>query len=378
VATPEAATSPGGLPIERIDVFGYELSFVHGAYVMSRGRVVERLESTLVRVLAGGAEGWGEVCPLGPAYLPMFAGGARAALDPLARALVGVDASNAAAVNAAMDAALAGHGYAKSALDVACLDASARVTGWPLCTLLGGRRQERFPLYVAVPLGSVEATVDYVRERRAEGTRRFQLKLGADPLEDAERVRAVVEATESGDVVVADANGGWRQADAVVAARALEPLPRVFLEQPCPTLAECLAVRARTTLPMVLDESITDVASLLAAQRAGGIEAINLKISKVGGLSRARVLRDLAEALGLGLTIEDTWGGDVTTATVAHLAASVSEEALFTVSFMNDWVREHVAGHEPRSRAGYGAAPDGPGLGIEVDAAALGRPLATY
>ena len=67
-------------------------------------------------------------------------------------------------------------------------------------------------------------------------------------------------------MVIADANGGWRLQDATIAARALEGLDRVLFEQPCPTLEECLIVRERTTLPMVLDEVITDVQALLRAR----------------------------------------------------------------------------------------------------------------
>ena len=276
-----------------------------------------------------------------------------------------------------MDQALAGHGYAKSAVDVACWDVLGKAAGLSVADLLGGRRQDSHPLYTAVPLGPVEEAVEYVRSRRAEGIHHFQLKLGADLREDAARVRRVAEATEEEDVVVVDANGGWRLQDAVVAARLLDGLPRVHLEQPCPTLEECLHVRRLSRLPMVLDESITDVRSLLRAHAEGAMEAVNLKISKVGSLTRAKLARDLAQELGLRLTIEDTWGGDVTTAAVSHLAASTAPEALFTVSFMNDWTAEHVAGYEPRSRGGYGCAPTGPVLGIEVDAEALGEPLVT-
>jgi L-alanine-DL-glutamate epimerase-like enolase superfamily enzyme len=128
---------------------------------------------------------------------------------------------------------------------------------------------------------------------------------------------------------------------------------------------------------MVLDESITDLQSLLRAWSAQALEGLNVKISKVGGLTRARVIRDVAEALGLGVTIEDTWGGDVTTAAVSHLAASTSPGALFTVSFMNDWSHEHIAGYQPRSDSGRGRAPLGPGLGIDVERALLGEPLLT-
>jgi L-alanine-DL-glutamate epimerase-like enolase superfamily enzyme len=364
------------LRIARVDVFGYDLTYVHGRYVMSGGRVIETLPSTVVRLTTDeGVTGFGEVCPLGPAYLPAHGAGARAALAELAPVIVGLPVANLGAVNAAMDGALMGHGYAKSAVDTACWDAFGRAVGVPVCDLLGGRLADEFPLYFAVPLASPEEMADYVQARRAEGIHRFQLKIGADPYEDAERTRLVVEATGPDDLVVADANGGWRLQDAVVAARALDGLERVFFEQPCPTLEECLIVRQRTSLPMVLDECIQDVHSLVRAYEARALEAFNLKISRVGGLTRAKLMRDLAVALGLRVTIEDTWGGDLVTAAVSHLAASTPPETLFTVSFMNDWTNEHVAGHQPRSRGGFGSASDRPGLGLEVDVELFGEPI---
>lgn len=362
--------------IVRIDVYGYDLTYIHGTYVMSGGRAIDRLASTVVRLVAeDGCEGFGEVCPLGASYLPGHAEGARAALAVLAPAVLGLDATNPGCVRQALERALAGHGYAKSAIDVACWDAFGRAVGRPVCDLLGGRLLERFPLYFAVPLGTPGEMRAYVLARREEGIHRFQLKVGGDPYEDAERARQVVEATGREDVIVVDANGGWKLQDAVVAARLLEPLERVFLEQPCASLEECLAVRRRTTLPLVLDESVDGVQTLLRAHAEGALEAFNLKLSKVGGLTRARLLRDLAVELGLRVTIEDTWGGDLVTAAVAHLAASTPSDTLFTVSFMNDWTNEHVAGHQPRSRDGFGSAPTAPGLGLEVDLELLGAPL---
>jgi L-alanine-DL-glutamate epimerase-like enolase superfamily enzyme len=364
------------MKVARVDVFGYDLTYVHGRYAMSGGRVIDSLPSTVVRITTDtGVEGFGETCPLGPAYLAAHGEGARAALRELAQSLLGLDAREPSVVYDRMDAALLGHAYAKSAVDLACWDVLGRAAGVPICTLLGGRRQASFPLYVAVPLGPVAEMAAYVEALRDEGIHRFQLKLGADPRDDAARVHAVLEATNDDDIVIADANGGWRLSDAVVAARLLDGLDRVWLEQPCPTLEECLHIRRLTTLPMVLDESITDIGTFLRAWREDGMETVNLKLSKLGGLTQARRLRELAETLGISLTVEDTWGGDVVTAAVAHLAASVRSELLFTVSFMNDWTNEHIAGHEPRSRAGVGAAPERPGLGIEVDVAVLGEPL---
>ncbi|MBM3470781.1 MAG: mandelate racemase [Armatimonadetes bacterium] len=304
--------------ITQIEIYGYDLHYVHGDYVMSGGRVVRALPSTVVKVTTDqGIAGWSEVCPLGQTYLPGFSGGARAALR--------------------------GHAYAKSPVDVACWDVLGKATGLPVATLLGGQRQDRYPLYVAVPLGNVQEMAAFVQAHRAEDIHRFQLKIGGDPHQDA--------------------------------ARLLDPLPRVYLEQPCPTLEECVAVRKVTTLPMIYDEIVTDVPSLLAAVQQGGAGGINLKISRVGGLTKARLIRDLCEALGVSLTIEDTWGGDLVTAAVSHLAASVRPEALFTVSFMNDWTKEHIAGYRPRSRDGWGGPTSGPGLGVEVDIRTLGEPL---
>jgi L-alanine-DL-glutamate epimerase-like enolase superfamily enzyme len=371
---PERAASA----IARVEVYGYELTYAHGSYVMSDGRAHEALASTIVRVVtADGVAGYGEVCPLGTRYLPAFAEGARAALREMAPALVGVDAADLAAVGDAMDGALLGHGYAKSPVDVACWDILGRRAGLPVYALLGGRRTESFPLYVAVPLAPVDEMARFVGERMAEGVRHFQLKLGADPHDDAARAAEVARLLGDQGLLVADANCGWLPQDAVVAARLLDPLDRVYLEQPCRTLEECAAVRRHTTLPMVLDEIILDVPSLMRAVSANALEAFNLKISRVGGLTKARLMRDLAQELGLRVTLEDTWGGDVTTAAVAHLAASTRPEHLLTVSFMNDWTNEHIAGYQPRSAGGTGAAPTAPGLGIEVDLEMLGEPLFT-
>ena len=364
------------MKIARVDVYHCELTYVHGTYVMSGGREVRALDSTLVRVTAdNGLQGWGEVCPLGATYLPAHAEGARAALSLLAPALIGIDPTNLAAVNDAMDATLSGHGYAKSPIDVACWDLTGRALGVSVATLLGGVRQDRFPLYVAVPLGSPDQMTHFVMARRREGVHRFQLKIGGDPTLDGLRARQIVEATGPEDLVIADANCGWRVNDAIMAARAMEPLPRLYFEQPCPTMEECIEVRKHTTLPMVYDEVVTDLPSLLRAIREGGAGAVNLKVSRVGGLTKARLLRDVCDELGLQVTIEDAWGGDVVSATSAHLAASTRARCLFTVSFMNDWTNEHVAGHQPRSANGFGSAPTGPGLGIEVDVSRLGKPL---
>ena len=195
-----------------------------------------------------------------------------------------------------------------------------------------------------------------------------------EPLQtESKACRQILQPT---DILVADANTGWTQHEAARVVSAVRDVD-VYIEQPCTSYDECLSVRRRTALPFVLDEIIGDVEGLLRALDDDAMDVINLKISKVGGLTKAKLIRDLCVQRRIPMTIEDTWGGDLVTAAVSHLAASVRPEALFTVSFMNDWTNEHVAGYEPRSVNGYGSAPTGPGLGITVDPSTLGAPIIT-
>jgi L-alanine-DL-glutamate epimerase-like enolase superfamily enzyme len=367
-------------PIERVELFGYELTYAEGEYVMSGGRVVSVLDATVVRLTtADGLVGHGEVCPLGANYLPAHAAGARAAIAEIAPHLIGIDAANPRLVARAMERALLGHPYAKSAVDLAAWDVLGQACGRPVCDLLGGRLQEEFPLYKAVSLASPAEMREQMERFRAAGVHRFQLKLGNDPSEDAERARAVVEATAPGDVVLGDANCGWTLPQAIVAARQMEGLPRFFLEQPCATLEECARVREHTDLPLVLDEVIVDVQTLGRAWELGILVGFNLKLSRVGGLTPARLLRDLGEELGLMVNVEDAWGGDIAVAAVSHLAASTDPRSLVMVSFINEWTEEHVLRDRPRDVGGFGRASAEPGLGGGgVEEALLGTPLASF
>jgi L-alanine-DL-glutamate epimerase-like enolase superfamily enzyme len=213
-------------------------------------------------------------------------------------------------------------------------------------------------------------------ERREEGYRQFQLKVGGDPDEDVARINAVLGVTAPGDAVICDANTGWTMRGAARLARAIEGLD-VYLEQPCKTYEECLFIRQRTTLPFVLDEVMVDVQALLRAYHDRAMEIINLKISRFGGLTRAKQVRDLCETLGISMTIEDAMGGDIVTASVAHLVGSTRPEYVFSTTCMNSWVTDRFAAGAPEARNGRTWVPSGPGLGIEVDESWLGEPFFT-
>jgi L-alanine-DL-glutamate epimerase-like enolase superfamily enzyme len=358
-----------------VDAFGYEVRYAHGEYVMSGGRAAVTQTGTLVRLRTDeGLAGWGEITPLGSTYLPTFSDGIRAALRFLAPHLLGLDPTNISAVTRVMDAVLMGHQYAKSPVDIACWDLRGRVVGLPVAALFGGVLQEDFPVYQAVPLGTPESMASFVERGREAGINRFQLKVGNDPRDDDARTRAVVAKAADDTIVIADSNGGWNLLDARIAMNALADLP-VFIEQPCRTTEDSVLAARGSRLPLVLDESIVTLSDVYEAKHAAGVSSINIKISRVGGLTGAARMRDVMQELNLGVSVEDMWGGDVITAAVSHLAASTRPESLLMVSFMNDWTDGHTAGHQPRSAGGRGSAPTGPGLGIEVDTSRLGEPL---
>jgi L-alanine-DL-glutamate epimerase-like enolase superfamily enzyme len=105
------------------------------------------------------------------------------------------------------------------------------------------------------------------------------------------------------------------------------------------------------------------------------MDVINLKISKVGGLTKARQIRDLCVTLGIALTIEDTWGGDIATAAIAHLAHSTPPELLFTATDFNSYVTVSIAEGAPQRRNGRMAASSAPGLGVQPRLDVLGEPV---
>lgn len=363
------------MKIRKISAFRVDLPLHEGAYNWSGGKSVSVFDSTLVRMETdAGIVGHGEVCPLGPAYLPAYAAGARLGIAELAPHLIGEDPTQPAVLNRRMDAALKGHPYAKSAIDMACWDVLGQAAGLPVCTLLGGRFGDDFHLYRAISQESPAAMADRVAAYRAEGYRRFQLKVGGDPDTDIERIRAVAARLERGDRLVADANTGWLPHDALRVARAVRDVD-VYIEQPCLTYEECLAVRRHTDHPFVLDESIDGIPVLLRAAADRAMDVVNIKISKLGGLTKARLARDLCVELGIAMTIEDSWGGDVVTAAIAHLAHSTPPEFLFTATDFNSYVTVSTAQGAPRRRQGRMAASTQPGLGVKLKDDVTGRPV---
>src|SRR4051812_27917798 len=361
--------------IVRIFAHRVELPLREGSYKWSGGKSVSVFDSTIVGVETdAGLVGYGEVCPLGPFYLPAYAEGVRAGVRELAPHLLGHDPRELLKLNQRMDAALKGHPYVKSGIDVACWDILGRATGLPVCVLMGGRFGDAIRLYRAISQESPDQMAARVAGYRAEGYTRFQLKVGGDPDQDVQRIRQVRAVLSPTDRLIADANTGWTQHEAMRVARAVRDVD-VYIEQPCLTYEECLSVRRHTDHPFVLDESVDGLDVLLRARADAAMDVVNLKISKFGGLTRTAQARDLCVSMGIAMTIEDSWGGDITTAAIAHLAHSTPTELLFTTTDFNSYVTVSFADGAPQRVNGRMAASKKPGLGIAPKMDVLGAPL---
>lgn len=361
------------MKIARIFAHRVELPLVEGSYKWSGGKSVSVFDSTIVGVeTACGLVGYGEVCPLGPFYLPAYAEGVRAGLRELGPHLLGFDPRELAKLNHRMDAALKGHPYVKSGIDIACWDILGKATGLPVCVLMGGRFGESIRLYRAISQQPPDEMARNVAAYREQGYTRFQLKVGGDPDQDIERIRQVRKILQPTDRLVADANTGWTQHEAMRVVRAVRDVD-VYIEQPCLTYEECLAVRRNTDHPFVLDENVDGLDMLLRAKADLAMDVVNLKISKLGGLTKTKQVRDLCVAMGIAMTLEDSWGGDITTAAIAHLAHSTPEEFRFTSTDFNSYVTVSTATGAPQREHGFMTAGTSPGLGIEPKMNVLGR-----
>lgn len=366
------------MKITRIRVFKTPLPYVGGAYVWGAGNAIETaIASVIVIDTDAGLQGCGEFTPCGENYMVAHSEGVEALARLVAPRLLGEDPRQVARIEAIMDHAVQGHGYAKAPFDAACWDILGQACGQPVWMLLGGKLTDGAPMYRVAPQKGTEETIAEMEGYRAQGYRQFQIKVGGSWAQDVDRIRTTVPLLHPGEKAMADANQGWRVDNAIRVARATKDLDFI-LEQPCRTYEECQQVRRVAEQPMKLDECVTGMhaAQRIVADR--GAEICCLKISNLGGLSKARRIRDYLVENRIPVVSEDTWGGEITSSVVAHFATSTPPDCLQnTTDLMNYNTRSTGIGG-PVAKDGKLYATDTPGLGVAADFASLGAPVAIY
>ncbi|WP_210213427.1 mandelate racemase/muconate lactonizing enzyme family protein, partial [Mesorhizobium sp. M2A.F.Ca.ET.017.03.2.1] len=328
------------MKITSVDIYRKSLSYIGGVYKWGCGNAIATARSTVVVIgTDAGLTGVGEFCPCGENYMEAHGEGTEAAARLLAPAIMGHDPRQVGVIERIMDNTIRGHGYAKAPFDAACWDLLGKAVEQPVWMLLGGRHTLGAPLYKVAPQKAPEDMVTEMNSLRQQGYRQFQIKVSANWVDDIERIRATVPNLLPGEKAFADANQRWRVDEALSVGKATRDLDYI-MEQPCQTYDECLQVRRKVDLPMKLDECIDsfDMVRRVIADRSA--EVVCLKISKQGGLSKARRMRDMLIDNRIPVVSEDSWGGEITTAAVAHFAASTPNEFLINTTDLHNYNNE--------------------------------------
>lgn len=345
---------------------------------LSGNRYYSTLDSTIVGITTtDGITGWGESCPYGIDYIPGYAGGVRSGLKELCPNLLGKNPIHIEYLNELMDRTLAGHFYLKSAIDIALWDILGKVSGLAICDLMGGRWGEGTDVQVAIADGSPSATAEIIEEWRSKGIYKFSVKLSGNPVKDVVRIKHAVAGAKSEDDYVFDANKGYTVSSALQVTQQTRNL-NYFLEQPCATYEECRAVHKKILHPMFLDECMDNMRAVQRLLSDRCAEGINIKIAKVGGLTKARKIRDLCAAEGILVCLQDTGGSDIVKAAIAHLAHSTPDSIRHSLWDCKDVIEVETATGVPPIAKGKLTAPVAPGLGISVNQEMIGLPVQEY
>lgn len=365
--------------ITRITIWQIELPLAK-PYFLSGGRLrFDRLDSTILRIdTDDGLSGWGEACPWGHSYLPAHGPGVRAGLEILAPAIIGTDPRSIDHINRLMDATLPGHGYVKSAVDIACWDIFGQAAEMPIWQCLGGSEATPVAVNSSISTGTAEEMLALIQAASANGYRVHSAKIGgSDTATDIARIEAISAALPAGESVTFDINRAWQPATAIQVLNSVAA--RDWIEQPCETLDQCAHVAARVPQPIMLDECMHSFQDHLEAWRRNAANGVKVKPNRLGGLTRARQVRDFGLSVGWQMHIEDVGGTALADTAAIHLAASTP-----AANRLASWLCHYhlavdpVAGQGARNRDGFATPPSAPGLGVVPDIAALGAPARTY
>ena len=366
------------MKIVRITVFQADLPLEH-PYWLSGGRLkFECLDATFVKLETDeGLIGWGEGTPWGHTYVPAHGPGIRAGIETMAPFLIGLDPRRVLDVERAMDLALPGHLYAKSPIDMACWDISGQAAGLTIADLMGGGSRKPQPIASSVGAKTIEETREVIDRYRARGYVAHSVKIGGDVERDIARIRDVEAYKNPGDIILYDVNRGWTRQQALRVMSAVEEL-NVTVEQPCETLDDIAAISHKHATPVSVDESLVTLQDAARIARDGIAEVFGIKLNRVGGLSKAARMRDVALAHGIDMFVMATGGSVLADTEALHLAATIPDANCHAVWACQDMLTVDIAaGCGPRNQDGHLHLPEAPGLGVHPEEEMLTK-VASY
>lgn len=370
----------GSFPIERIEARILDIPTIR-PHKLSFG-AISRQSPVIVQLwLKDGACGFGEAATIGgPSWNEESPESILHAIDAyLAPALIGQDGANFGAALARMDALCKGNAFAKSAVEMALIDAVSRSLELPAYQLLGGKRHASLPLAWTLASGDVAKDLDEAQLRLEQKRHRiFKMKIGArTPQDDVAVVSQIARGLQGRATLTVDVNQAW---DGNTARRYLPQLIDAgvtLIEQPVAkwnvealkTLTATLGERAA----IMADETVCSPQDALMLARAQASHVFSLKVAKHGGLLRTRQVAGIAEAADIGWYGGTMLETSIGSAASAHVFSTLGPQhhgcELFGPQLLvDDIVTQRMAIVDFELQL-----PDGPGFGVEVDLAQLER-----
>jgi len=367
------------MKITKISIFHVDLPLEH-PYWLSAGRLkFEVLDATFVKIETDeGLTGWGEGTPWGHTYVPAHGPGIRAGIATMTPFILGLDPRRLLDVERAMDLALPGHLYAKSPIDMACWDIAGQAAGLPIADLMGGGSRTPRPIASSVGAKTIADTRSVMERYRQRGYIAHSVKIGGDVAADIARIEDVEANRRPDEIILYDVNRGWTRQQALRVLSATEHL-NIMVEQPGETLDDIAAIAGKHATPVSVDESLMTLQDAARIARDGVAEIFGIKLNRVGGLTKAARMRDIALAHGIDMFVMATGGSVLADAEALHLAATIPDANCHAVWACQDMLTIDIAGGRgPRNINGHLHLPEAPGLGVHPDEDALGSAVAVY
>ena len=370
-AAPRSETAP--LLIRRVDAIPVALPLK--APMKMAAETVTAAQNLIVRIeAADGTVGWGEAASA-PTMTGDTQGGLVAAVrDHLAPLLAGKDARDWPNLRKTMHRVLVGNGGAHSAVEMALLDLIGRADGKRLIDLVAKPRRNAVKPMWLLGNPTLEADVAEAHAKQKEGFSLLKLKIGVKPLAKEIAIAHAVREALPKMPLCADANCGLTLAAAKSYIEKTRKAGLLFVEQPLPAddLVGLKALAKATKVPIGIDEGIHSLGDIETNARAGA-GGISLKLIKLGGMVNAVEAGKLCQRLGLSVNIAVKIAeSSIGSAAALHLACAVPK-ADWGVSLSHLYLAEDVVKRPLALADGLVTLPDGPGLGVEVDEAAVAR-----
>lgn len=290
-------------------------------------------------------------------------------VDYLAPAVIGKDPFDLEAVWRAMDRATPYAAQAKGAIDMALYDIMGKKTGMPAYNFLGGAVRREIPLQAIVTIDTLENMKQASLRWVDQGFHTIRIKLGLGELrKDQQLVHEIRKAVGDDIKIRVDPNQAYSVKEALKMIPVLEEHDIEIYEQPVrwDDLDGLAKINASTYIPVMPHEAMSSIQDVRALIDHKAVSLFSLKTDRPGGLTKARIARDLAELYNIPCVVMSSVELSVSTYASMQFAATL-KDLDFACEASGVYEIEDIADSAGRIVNGSFVVPDGPGFGVEVD-----------